>query len=180
MRRTPMTLARYRLPPVGFLARGALALALTLAAGGYLATRFRLGLDDQASRCLPPYRLFLIDRHDRAVTQGDLVAFAAQGAQMGPWFADGTTVVKRVAAVPGDRVQVTVGPAPAVRVNGARVGEGLALAATLQRAPQEFARDAIVPGEQLWVMGDTPDSFDSRYWGFLPQHRVIGRAHALW
>jgi conjugal transfer pilin signal peptidase TrbI len=67
-----------------------------------------------------------------------------------------------------------------VRVNGVRVGEGLALAGTLQRSPQAFARDAIVPGEHLWVMGATPDSFDSRYWGFLPQDRVIGRAYALW
>jgi conjugal transfer pilin signal peptidase TrbI len=82
--------------------------------------------------------------------------------------------------VPGDHVQVIPGPASEVWVNGLRVGEGLALAGTLQRPPDSFARDAIVPGEHLWVMGATPDSFDSRYWGFLPQDRVIGRAYALW
>ncbi len=30
------------------------------------------------------------------------------------------------------------------------------------------------------MMGATADSFDSRYWGFLPEARVIGRAYALW
>jgi conjugal transfer pilin signal peptidase TrbI len=29
-------------------------------------------------------------------------------------------------------------------------------------------------------MGETTDSFDSRYWGPLPQAQVIGRAYALW
>ncbi len=174
------TALRARAPVYRFAWRAGLALTAVLAAGAYLADRFRLGLDDQTQRCLPPYRLFLIDRHDRTVSQGDLVAFRALGERMGPWFRDGATVVKRAAAVPGDHVQVTQGPAPAVRVNGVRVGEGLALAGTLQRAPETLARDAIVPGEHLWVMGATADSFDSRYWGFLPQDRVIGRAYALW
>jgi type IV secretory pathway protease TraF len=30
------------------------------------------------------------------------------------------------------------------------------------------------------MMGGTIQSFDSRYWGFLPQERLIGRAYALW
>ena len=171
---------RARAPGYRFAWRAGLALTAVLAAGTYLADRFRLGLDDQARRCLPPYRLFLIDRHARAISQGDLVAFRALGERMGPWFRDGATVVKRAAAVPGDHVQVSAGATPEVRVNGVRVGEGLALSGTLQRPPQAFARDAIVPGEHLWVMGATADSFDSRYWGFLPQDRVIGRAYALW
>ena len=55
-----------------------------LGTGAYLAARFRLGYDDQAHQCLPPHRWFLIDRHDRAVRRGSLIAFAALGSQMGP------------------------------------------------------------------------------------------------
>ena len=67
-----------------------------------------------------------------------------------------------------------------MRINGAKVGEGLALAGTLKRPPEDFLRDDIVPPGHLWMMGATADSFDSRYWGFLPEQRVIGRAYALW
>ena len=90
---------------------------------------------------------------------------------------DGQTIIKRAAGVPGDRVQVDH---DTVRINGATVGEGLALAGTLKRPSTHFLRDDIVPSGYLWVMGATADSFDSRYWGFLPKTQVIGRAYALW
>jgi conjugal transfer pilin signal peptidase TrbI len=79
--------------------------------------------------------------------------------------------------VPGDRIQVN---SKSVRINGATVGKGLALARTLNRPLEDFLRDDIVPSGHLWVMGATTDSFDSRYWGFLPESHVVGRAYALW
>jgi conjugal transfer pilin signal peptidase TrbI len=162
-------------PGPGFLLRAALMLLLVLGAGAYLAERFRIGYDDQDRQCLPPHRWFLIDRQDRDITQGALVAFAARGLQ--PHFQDGQTIIKRAAGMPGDCIQV--GP-QTVRINGANVGEGLALAGTLKRPPSDFLRDDRVPPGHLWMMGATADSFDSRYWGFLPERQVIGRAYALW
>jgi conjugal transfer pilin signal peptidase TrbI len=148
---------------------------LVLGAGAYLTERFHIGYDDQDRQCLPPHRWFLIDRHDRDITQGEIIAFAALG--LGPYFRDGQVIIKRAAGVPGDRIQVD--PAT-VRINGAKVGEGLALAGTLKRPPEDFLRDDIVPPGHLWMMGATADSFDSRYWGFLREHQVIGRTYALW
>jgi conjugal transfer pilin signal peptidase TrbI len=158
-----------------FLFRATTALLVALGAGAYLTERFHIGYDDQDLQCLPPHRWFLIDRHDRDITQGETIAFAALGLR--PYFRDGQTIIKRAAGVPGDRVQVDH---DTVRINGATVGEGLALAGTLKRPSTDFLRDDIVPSGYLWVMGATADSFDSRYWGFLPQTRVIGRAYALW
>jgi conjugal transfer pilin signal peptidase TrbI len=160
-----------------FLLRAVLSLLLVLGAGGYLAARFRLGYDDQVHQCLPPYRWFLIDRADRTVPRGTLIAFAASGRQMGPYFRDGQVIVKRVAGIPGDRVEVSP---ERVRVNDLPVGLGLALARTLKRLGSAFLRDEPVPAGHLWVMGATADSSDSRYWGFLPERQVIGRAYALW
>jgi signal peptidase I len=38
-----------------------------------------------------------------------------------------------------------------------------------------------VPPKQFFMMGDNRDnSADSRYWGFLPEDRVLGRASAIW
>ena len=164
-----------RMPWPGFLLRAGLVLLLVLGAGGYLAERFRIGYDDQDRQCLPSHRWFLIDRHDHDVSQGAIVAFAARG--LGPYFRDGQIIIKHAAGVPGDHIQVDP---QTVRINGVEVGEGLALAGTLKRPPSDFYRDDRVPPGHLWMMGATADSFDSRYWGFLPERQVIGRAYALW
>jgi conjugal transfer pilin signal peptidase TrbI len=113
-----------------FLVRAVLSLLLVLAAGVYLAARFRLGYGDPAHQCLPLSRWFLIDRADRTVRRGTLIAFAARGRQMGPYFRAGQVIVKRVAGIAGDHVEV--GP-ERVRVNNLPLGEGLALARTPKR-----------------------------------------------
>jgi len=164
-----------RVPWPRFLLRAGFSLLMVLGAGVYLTDRFHIGYDDQDRQCLPPHRWFLIDRHDRDMTRGAIIAFAALG--LGPYFLDGQILIKRAAGIAGDRIQVDP---ETVAVNGTKVGEGLALAGTLQRPAADFLRDDSVPPGHLWVMGATADSFDSRYWGFLPQQQVIGRAYALW
>jgi signal peptidase I len=56
-------------------------------------------------------------------------------------------VVKRVAALPGDRVPATV---------------------------RRAAGTAVVPPRTLVALGDRPDSRDSRQWGLIPASSVLG------
>jgi signal peptidase I len=86
--------------------------------------------------------------------------------------------IKRVVAVAGD--QVVVNPRGEVRVNGVDLNEpyvtnycdldkrGMSRCGTL---------DATVPKGKLLVLGDNrSNSEDGRYWGFLPENQIIGRA----
>jgi conjugal transfer pilin signal peptidase TrbI len=157
------------------LVRALPSLVLIVLALAYVEARYRIGIDAQVSKCLPPYALFLIDRWDRRAERGALYAFNAPGT-MRPLFAAGQLVIKRAVGLPGDRVQVSP---EHVRINGSRVGEGLALAERLGRTPGDFARVLRLPAGAWWMMGETADSFDSRYWGALAERRVIGRAYGL-
>ena len=39
----------------------------------------------------------------------------------------------------------------------------------------------VIPTGELFLMGDHRDnSFDSRYWGFVPDQNIVGRAFFVW
>ncbi|MFI6071117.1 S26 family signal peptidase [Actinoplanes sp. NPDC051343] len=97
---------------------------------------------------VPAYRpgdRLLVARGAASVSAGDVVVFT--GGRRG----HAGQVVKRVAAVPGDLVPVSV-----LGAVGARTGQ-------------------VVPPGRLVVLGDGVTSVDSREWGYLPAARLTGR-----
>ncbi len=156
------------------VARFCFVTAALLLPGGYAVARFGLAIDPQVVRCLPDVRAVLIDRWQPPTERGDLVVFEAQGLE--PAFTDGTLLVKRLAGLPGDRIEVTP---EGVRVNGRLVADGLALAGKLGHQPADFTRRYLIPEGRFLALGTDPSSLDGRYYGPLPQHRIRGRARAL-
>jgi signal peptidase I len=126
----------------------------------------------------------------RRVRRGDIIVFHYP-------VTPSQHFVKRVIGVPGDRVRLFE---KQVLVNGVAIDEPYA---HFTRPPNDLFRDnfprlevapgetpewwlqlrklvdhgqLIVPEGHYFVMGDNrDDSYDSRYWGFVPQANIIGR-----
>ena len=110
-------------------------------------------------------------------------------------------IVKRLIGTPGDTLQMV---RDTVFRNGRRLDEPYALHLGGGTTPDEdfrlqqfralqlphyVGRDRVayhptthdwgpivVPPDSFWVMGDNRDeSYDSRYWGFLPRSHIVGR-----
>ena len=154
----------------------------TLLVGDYLlVNKLVYGRSGGISDSLMPYR---------RIRRGDIVVFhyPVNPAQH---------FVKRVVGIPGDRVRLVN---KQVFVNGTPLKEPYA---RYSRPADDFFRDnfprldvapgetpewwlmlrklvedgqLIVPEGHYFVMGDNRDnSYDSRYWGFVPQANIIGR-----
>lgn len=162
-------------PPLApFLLKALPLLILVLGGEYYISQRFLIGGDDQVDRCLPDKWVFLIDTYNKDIWRGDLMAFRAE--RMEPYFKDGHVIVKIAAGVTGDTVHVDP---QHTTVNGKPVIDGLPLAKKLNKPAAQFKRHETIPLAAYWVTGQTDKSFDSRYWGYVYDHQVIGRAYAL-
>ncbi len=157
-----------------FIGKALPILLLALAVERYIGERFLIGGDDQVDRCLPDKWIYLIDTHNKDIWRGDLIAFRAE--RMAPYFKDGQIIVKIAAGVTGDTVHVDQ---QHTKINGERVIDGLTLAEKLKKPANSFKRHETIPTAAYWVTGKTDKSFDSRYWGYVYDHQVIGRAYAL-
>lgn len=125
--------------------------------------------------------------------RGDIVTFSSPR--------DGTRLIKRIAGLPGDRVEMRDG---VLVVNGAvaaydaprreaagSAAEALLLTETIgreqrriQRLPGAAERRSFapvrVPEGNYLMLGDNRDnSADSRYFGFVPRPLLIGRAQRI-
>jgi signal peptidase I len=117
--------------------------------------------------------------HD--VRRGDVVVFDRITTSGGVIAHD--DLIKRVIGIAGDTVEIKDCN---VLVNAKEIQEPyldetvLALPNAVERCRVIDMQPITVPKDQLFVMGDNrPESFDSRSFGTIPKHLVVGRAFAI-
>lgn len=114
-------------------------------------------------------------RTDRALARGTTVTVRA--VDVAPSYAAardftdaGDRFIKRVAAAAGDEVCAS---GAVVSVNGASVVSREARDAA-GRALPTWSGCRILGADEILLLGDTPDSFDGRYWGPISRRLVEG------
>ncbi|MDD4238021.1 MAG: signal peptidase I [Desulfotomaculaceae bacterium] len=104
--------------------------------------------------------------HFSGISRGDMIVFEPPPASK---LTD--VLIKRVIGLPGDTVAVKNG---FVYINGQPLEEPYEL-----EKPRGDYKAITVPEDSLFVMGDNRNnSFDSRYWGVVPDELIIGKAVA--
>jgi conjugative transfer signal peptidase TraF len=121
-------------------------------------------------------------RHDQALLRGRLVlanpapSLAAFAVHRG-YLPQGVPLVKRIAAVAGDRVCAR---GNAIFIDGHFAALRLAVDGKNRPLPAWTGCRALRSGEVLLLMADARASFDGRYFGPTAASQVVGLLDPLW
>lgn len=140
----------------------------------YFAQRYTVAFNGAESDCLNA-RVFLIDKWDTRFGNDDIVAFV-MNVETG-LLKKGDTWVKKVAAMPGQDVAVSD---EAVTVGNSIYN--LSTSYVLSKLQRDF--DSVnskwtLSEDQVFMIGETLTSFDSRFWGPIQKTDVVGKAYAI-
>jgi signal peptidase I len=115
----------------------------------------------------------------REPRRGEIIVFRTTGIAGMPPHEQGQIYVKRLVGLPGDQVRITGGE---LFVNESQVtlqNEGGSIHYTNFKWSQYLSNGeetVVVPPGHYFVLGDnSPDSADSRIWGFVPGQNVLSR-----
>lgn len=142
---------------------------------------YTLGKGGASATCLNA-RIFLIDHSDTSLHYDQLVAFTQTVKLSFMPESVGETWVKILIGQPGDTIAVTLDGVTVRKSNG-EVSEyqlnARRVIASLEWQ-EEVEREWELEDGQIFVIGETESSFDSRFWGPVKASNVQGASYALY
>lgn len=154
--------------------------ALALVSVGLWLTGLRIGLDVQRligqPACMPSIVYLWHPGLPAWPKVGEYIIARMPVTGLGVGARPGDRIVKRVMAIEGDTVKVE---STELYINGSHT-ERLWLAKSIPgKKPGDFDRDITIGEGELFLMGSTKESFDSRYWGPIKREQILGSAIPL-
>lgn len=142
--------------------------------GGYFVSRYKITVNGAKSDCLNA-SVFLVDTWDKTAHNGDVVMFRMQiNNGIHPV---GSIWAKKVAAIGGQTVHVDH---YSVKVDEKNYPLSTDYVLTkLKIDPSSLKTTWHLGKDQLFMIGETYTSFDSRFWGPIQKKDVMGKAYAI-
>ncbi|NJN31180.1 MAG: signal peptidase I [Synechococcales cyanobacterium RM1_1_8] len=119
-----------------------------------------------------------------APQRGDIVVFNPTDELRRQDFKD--AFIKRIIGLPGDQVEMRNGqvyvngqaiPEAYIQVGDVAIPEDIKDKLNRNWTPNKLELPARIPPGSYLVFGDNRDnSYDSRFWGYVPRDKIIGRA----
>lgn len=163
-------------PWIVFAVKAIIVLGVLYILGLWFSSRFLIVGDPQEVKCLPGYTVYLVDKNDKRLERDQLYMFLSK--DLSPIYSEDTKMLKFLKAMPGDLVEVRENSQ--VFINGKASEAGLSLATQkLGLKESDFYGSKRLGNDEVWFLGTSPKSFDSRYWGSVHREKIVGRAYAL-
>lgn len=135
------------------------------------------GFANQASSCLYA-EFFIIDKQVDEVKRGELAMF--NFVKEAVVLAPGDRLIKIVAGIPGDTISFNESE---LFVNGKRFPKAKSMQTNLKmlgHSITDYQTKYILKNNEYFMVGETKDSFDSRYWGPITKSQIEGEAYAIY
>tara|TARA_Y100001963_G_C6711212_1_gene414351 strand:+ start:70 stop:573 length:504 start_codon:yes stop_codon:yes gene_type:complete len=140
----------------------------------YFSQRYSIGINKAKTNCLRS-KVFLIDKWDKTVESGQLLAFEMNKDTQ--YYPKGSIWVKKVAGSSGDIVNVDH---YSVMVAGKTYNLPTTyIYSKLDSSPDELTPVWHLAEDDVFMIGETLFSYDSRFWGPIKRSDVKGRAYAI-
>lgn len=156
--------------------------SIALGTLGLWLTGLRIGIDVQRligePACMPSLVYIWNPGLTAPAKVGHYVLAKMPATGLGVGARPGDRIVKRVRAVAGDTVKVE---GTELYINGVhQEKDRLWLARSIPgKQPGDFDREVKLGEGELFLMGTTKESFDSRYWGPVKREAILGAAIPL-